>query len=171
MKDKQIKLTTEHFAIFKGEAEYWLDRFSLRNWEVYYGRIPDNDTGDAFANCTTDQISRNACLRLALYCHLTGEYDFPRDIHAAAFHEVCEVLLAELHKVSSLNRGLTDSTIHNVIRRLEHAVFRPGEITLKSRLAILNATNKAARRPPRSMRALEHFIKYATTTETEGNAT
>ena len=53
----------------------------------------------------------------------------------------------------------------------EIALYRPGEITLKTRLAILNATNKAATPPrdPRSLAALKQFIKYHN--QTEGNAT
>jgi len=125
MKDKRIKLTDEHFVIFKGEAEYWLDRFSLRNWEVYYGRIPAGDDEEAFANCVADGCARNACIRIALFYYLTGEYEFPRDIQLVAFHEVCEVLLADLHQASVQNKTLADTMIHEVIRRLERAVFWP----------------------------------------------
>jgi hypothetical protein len=52
------------------------------------------------------------------------------------------------------------------------ALYRPGEIKEKTRLAILNNANAAAGRGPRTMAALHQFILYNTTpNKTEGNAT
>lgn len=123
MSEKRIKLTDEHFALFQAEVEYWLDRFSLRNWDVYYGRIAKDDERDAFADCSTKISGRNACISLAGTYGADELYDMPHDVQEYAFHEVCELLLAELNAASLEKR--VDTMVHEIIRRLEHAVFQP----------------------------------------------
>lgn len=109
--------------MFEAEAEYWLDELSLHNWTVIGERIPADEC--AFADCDWDYYNRCARIRLALRCIFVDPKELVFRVHESAFHEICEILLAELRANSRYARSETDESVHEVIRRLEHAVFRP----------------------------------------------
>jgi len=127
MSKERTELTEDQYVLFQEEAEYWLDKFNLRNWEVYYGRISDKEgeEGEGFADCRADGVNRVACLRLALSYYSVDKLRFPRVIHKAAFHEVCELMLSDLRSTSRYAELETDAIVHEIIRRLEHTVFIP----------------------------------------------
>jgi hypothetical protein len=123
LKDKLTKLTNKHLAAFRAEAEYWLDVFHLRDWRVTYHWDDVPEDGRLFASCAENGRDRAATLflvRKVAQEEVTAEF-----LCKAAFHKVCELLLADLYNLSQYNNATTDRAVHAIIRRLEHAVFRP----------------------------------------------
>ena len=113
-----MKLTSQHFDLFKAECEKQLDRLGLKSWKVYY---QFKQLKDSFGNAQWNYAGRVATITLA--------NDFPKpfdnlesQIKETALHECLEILLAPISDIAS-SRGYSpvdcDKEIHSVIRTLE----------------------------------------------------
>ena len=113
-----MKLTQEHFILFRSECKRQLDRLGLKSWKVYYQfKKLDN----CFGRCQWDFSGRVATITLAM------EFPKPFDnleqqIKETALHECLELLLSPLTDLA-ITRGFSrdefDKEMHSIIRTLE----------------------------------------------------
>lgn len=125
--------TPEHFTIFKEEAQYWIDKFGLKGYKVFFlhaDRDLDEDgKSRGFANYNASMVGRNAVLCLTKTWNDQGLQDgiTEEQIRSSAFHEVWELLLHRLFHMAE-NRAYTEYDFeeekHNVIRIMENVVWR-----------------------------------------------
>lgn len=118
--------TAEHFEIFKAEVKHHVREFGLLDWAVCI-RHEDNLPG-SLGECEVLIINKTAIIRLAVDwsgAELTND-----EIKKVAYHEVCELLLADLGQVWQWHMGTEDEKKqlvakfkHDVIRRLENRYF------------------------------------------------
>ena len=114
-----MKTTKKHFEIFKKEVEKWIKNFGLFDWEIQveHGNISNNDNS---AECQYNIMAKNAVLRLNTNFTETQPFT-DKDVRAAAFHEVAELLLCRLGFLAE-NRYITYNEIeierHSIIARL-----------------------------------------------------
>ena len=122
MAKKTSKTTEEHFKIFKEECEYWLTKFNLKCYSIYYVH---DECEDAYATIQYDCVNRMATI---FFNTDFGDIGISEDhIRETAFHEVCELLLGRLAWLAeSRYLGSTDieEELHNIIRTLENTVFK-----------------------------------------------
>ena len=120
MKD-YYKTTTRHYEIFQKEAVKWIKRFGLFDWSIKFFHEAWDE------NCRA-RIRYNRATRVASI-NLETSWNTPIVIHElkkAAFHEVMELLIAELCLIASsrsYDEGDLEQESHTVIRRLEYGVF------------------------------------------------
>jgi hypothetical protein len=114
------ELTTKQFNLFTQECNYWLNYFSLKNWEIIYSF---NEEDGARASYQSNISGRIIIINLAkswINCE-------PNDylIKKSAFHEVIEILFAEISFNLKLYYGesIVDTLIHDIIRRMENTIF------------------------------------------------
>lgn len=117
-----------HFEIFKLECIYWLNRYGLLGWEIHFDHsiIEKNR-----ASCVTYGPGRMCALTLGTEWH--GLEPTPESIGKSAYHEVCELLLADLVEVAT-NRKFDPDDIeakaHAIIRTLENVHWPERELEL-----------------------------------------
>lgn len=116
------KTTRKDFRIFKDECQKWINFWGLVNWKVYYEH---------------DYIEIPACIvynldAMIATITLTTMYDNDfysiHNIRLNAFHEVCELMLAELmiyaNERFDVDKRNLDKACHGIIRRLENKMFK-----------------------------------------------
>lgn len=115
MSDDEHTTTNDHFVAFKDECERWIDKLGLYGWKFTYFH---EDWGNAKATNAVDFAGRLASINLSTTWRNVEPTYF--EVRCSAFHEVCEVML------HSFRRGEdTTEEVHDVIRRLERAMFKP----------------------------------------------
>lgn len=119
-----MKTTKKDFELFKKEFWKWFNYFGLKNWVVTF-----NHSGiDAIAFCTPDIENRAALIELSKEVH---DLDHTEErIRRAAFHEVCELLLADMRQMAyaTFSYEIVNKTNHEIVRTLENTVFRDTQI-------------------------------------------
>jgi hypothetical protein len=117
-----MKIKGEEFEFFKKEVGWWVEYFGLYEWDwrVFHSKEED-DEGLAWVKA--EEISGIAAVYLAKGWGV--DPITPKNLSRSAFHEVCEVLLAELDWLSRkcVRDGKVDAATHRVIRRLENRIF------------------------------------------------
>lgn len=126
------KTTKKHFKLFQEEAEYWIERFHLREWKITI--LHENST---LPSLKDSALAWNGCqfedriTRIGLSTNW-GKYDpiTEYELSKSAFHEVCELLLGDLVMSANMDAAPTQKAQntadhHSVIRRLEWAVWEP----------------------------------------------
>jgi len=113
-----MRLTQEHFELFKTECEKQLDRLGLKSWRIFY---EFKKLKDSFGNAQWKYAGRVATITLAI--------DFPKlfnnleeQIKQTALHECLEILLASISCMAGdrhYDQIEIDREIHSVIRVLE----------------------------------------------------
>ena len=113
-----MKLTNKDFEIFKKECEFWLDYFHLRDYKVTY---EFTNIDNAFANCASDSIGRQAIISLN-----SDDYEFDVDLEMSAFHEVCELMLGDIYAMLAdyYSPSACQQQTHYIIRKLENSVYK-----------------------------------------------
>lgn len=116
-----MKTTKQHFEVFKGECQKWIDILKLDNWDVHYRWYLDKNSR---GSCSTDLDGYVATLELSKewrnYDKLTDD-----DIKQTAKHEVIHLLLARLSQnararyVSSDDLGESEEEL---VRKLEKII-------------------------------------------------
>jgi len=124
--EKKYETTTEHFELFKTEAQRFIDLFGLWDWQVdFHHRFLEN----CRANCRFNCQGKQASLSLATEW---SEYDVLSEatISRSAFHEVCELLLADMYGAATdidmagrIREERLERASHAIIRRLENVVL------------------------------------------------
>jgi len=111
--------TQKDFELFKKEANKWIDRLSLNDWEYTFFHIDI----DADADCTSYFIDKKIVFRLAK--DVENEDLSKREyVKKIAQHEVFHALLENLYH-QARNRGFCQSDYfaeeHSVIHKLQKA--------------------------------------------------
>ena len=118
---KPYKTTAKHFKLFCDTATYWLKRLGVLDYEVEYQHVALEGLGQT----EYDVINRWAEMRLSADFGKTVPTD--REIKATAFHEVIELMMAELICIASSRYGVSGDDIerakHRIIRQIENAFF------------------------------------------------
>lgn len=121
-----MKTTPKHFALFKKECQYWIDKFGLKEWDIAFQQMnlesndPDSVTG---AQCVADLKNRVSAIVLQ------ADWDIKvtnRMVKQMAFHEVCHLLLWRLVWLAqqrSISEGEATAEAHTIIRRLENGIL------------------------------------------------
>ena len=90
-----MKTTAKDFKLFKQECQKWIEYFGLINWRIsYFGEQLDVD----YAVCSWDIEGRCASITFSKY--ISEDVEFP-NIKKCAFHEVCELFLADLQSLAN----------------------------------------------------------------------
>ncbi len=114
------ELSKKQIEYFGLQVKKWADFFRLADWEIL---TDSEDFDDAYAKCAADVCSRLSTISVAETWDIKPTQ---RMLSLTAFHEVAELLLAELHQVA-LSRVMTyedeEAARHRVIRTLESVIF------------------------------------------------
>lgn len=127
-KKKDDQTTPEEFEWFKMECTYWVKKFGITQWQIFFQHAESKADKDFAAWAITNYTNRSVVLGLGLDYHDSGEREF--NISRDAFHEVCELLLNDVVVIAKMDISqmqldeLTKST-HEVIRVLENTVWEP----------------------------------------------
>jgi hypothetical protein len=119
----EYELSDDHFNYFVLCCKGWLDHFGIKDWQVDYALKEDAD--DDFRAMTIIYCESNRVSEIIL----ANIWDVdPNDyqLSKTAFHEVLELLLADLSMMAAnreFNHDVFDRERHRVIRMLERAVF------------------------------------------------
>ncbi len=122
-----MKITTEDFRYFEKKVRYWLKYFQLGDWAVDVVNMEEPDGVDG--SCKSIFRQRNAAINISTDIGVFTESEEAKrvEIDTIAFHESCELLLAELRHAAT-DRHSTEETIeaaiHGVISRLTNTIFR-----------------------------------------------
>ena len=98
---EKFKTTKVDFKVFKVEVEYWIDRFSLREWKVFYKHEKSKKLSNVLAWIATDWKGRSCSIGLSPNW---SPHDIVSDfeICRSAFHEVCELLLSDIGSIARM---------------------------------------------------------------------
>ena len=114
--------TQEDFELFKKECKKWIDFFSLKSWYIDYSHDTLFDNNEACANIDLNARSANLVLGEEWSSDVCKE-----TVRMAAFHEVCELLLAPLVGCAYDRFNLSEEQIaentHVIIQTLLNTVF------------------------------------------------
>ena len=116
-----METTDLDFELFRDEALYWIDYFGLKDWEVDIVHV---ELDGVMANCTGMWKSKHATLRLNT--EWEDRYCTALEFRKSAFHEVCELLLMEVHIIAAsryCEEPDLDHAMHGVIQRLVNTIF------------------------------------------------
>ena len=120
-----MKVSRQDFEYFKERVRYWLRYFQLGDWDVDITNI--EDTSGAHGGCWSEYRQRQAIININTEFEPTGAKSWTEEVDHVAFHEACELLLAEL-RYAGTNRHCTEemleSAIHGVISRLTNTILR-----------------------------------------------
>lgn len=125
--DREVfETTNEHFTLFKDEAQYWIAKFGLFDWDIEFKHEP-NEELSMLAWCAYDNDS---CINR--YCQIGLNQTWAMEVEdhvvkQVAFHEVLEVLLLRIGYIAKLrdfNEADLIEEIHVIIRRFENTVFK-----------------------------------------------
>lgn len=116
MEEKKYKLTDKQFQIFKKEVKYWLKRYGLLDWELYF----------TFKKDTEFRAQLNYKFRAHIaHFYLSSEWGVIEPttiiIRKQAHHEVLELLLARFGTIAEsrcIMESELDETRHAVIQAL-----------------------------------------------------
>jgi hypothetical protein len=120
------EVTEEHFAKFKAWCDETIALFGLKDWHVRHG-LEDLSERDTIAQCAWD-VGPGKDAIFTLSTRLRDVEPTDKELRRCAFHEVCHLLLADVHNIAVYD-GLSrkqrerqlDRAFHAVIRRLENA--------------------------------------------------
>jgi hypothetical protein len=122
-----MKTTARDFRTFQAQCRFWIKYFGLKGWDVAFEHC---DLGGDDAQCEHDAEARMATLRMNMDVSEENIAD------KLAFHEVMELLLADLSTIAS-RRSATEteigSAIHNIIHTFEGTLFREKKIEAEKR--------------------------------------
>lgn len=130
---KRVRTSDVHFKIFCDEINYWIDKFQLREWRI---KLIHKDPQDPNLKNSFAWISTNCKGRICVIGLSTNWDDYTHDtvpvyeVLKSAFHEACELLLADIKSIAAIDICPTqdwelDKSIHSVIRRMEWVVWEP----------------------------------------------
>jgi len=127
LKKHSIMTTTKQFDDFKRHVLKWIDFFGLKEWKIFFYQrniLDHNGNGGHFAGLNWDVVHHACSFFFALEL---DEDDFKMlEIERHAFHEVCHLLLANLHE-TAMRRYTTlediEKSTEYIIRTLENTLF------------------------------------------------
>jgi len=122
-----MKVSKEFFNLFKEECYKWIKFFGLNNWCITF--LQDkNITSDTNAWVEIDNDNNMAAIYLNSEWVDNKEFLNDYSIKLIAFHEVCEVLLANMDFTARSRYNISEENIdkarHEVIHILENSIFK-----------------------------------------------
>jgi len=121
--NRKYETSETDFDVFQKESKYWISKFGLTNWEIMFRHNPEDDETDR-ALCYIEPQSHIATLVLPHSWYSVEPSDYL--IRRSAFHEVMEILLAEINILANerfTSRDKLETAIHSFIRVMENIVF------------------------------------------------
>ena len=122
---REHKITDAEFRVFTQEAQRWIDRFGLKDWEVIFEC--NDDFPDNRASCCASSLEDRVC-RIVL-TETWPARPSRMEIAMSAFHEVMELLFMQMRysitSIPGVDERLVDAEVHRIIRIFENAVWRP----------------------------------------------
>lgn len=119
---KKHKTTNKHFKLFCDTATYWLKRFGVLDYDVEYQH---KNVKEGLGETRYDVLNRWAEIQLSV--DFGGVVPTDREIKMTAFHEVIELMMAELICVAGSRYCVSgddiERTKHRIIRQVENAFF------------------------------------------------
>jgi len=116
-----MALKKKHFEIFTKTGEKWAKIYGLLDWDITYQFKTEKDLNYNAARCTVNHDARCAWISLNKDADLTIT-----DIKQFAFHEMTELLLAELQWLMT-ERFIDESEVnvarHRVINILQNVLY------------------------------------------------
>ena len=125
------KTTAEDFKLFKAEAEYWIEKFHLREWRFLFVHRDNPDVPNSCAWILRDPRGRITTIGLTVDWGEDGWEEISDfNVCKSAFHEICELMLADIIAIAEIDICPTDRADletygHALIRRMEWAVWEP----------------------------------------------
>lgn len=120
-----MKTTNEDFSLFKTECLKWIDFYGLTDWMVGFLHIKD---GDTLAWVELDYDNSVATVYFNKEWIDNKVFYNEEEIKLIAFHEVCEILVAQLDNCARSRFGITDEKLlqerHRLIHILENSVYK-----------------------------------------------
>ena len=123
--EKKFTLKQKHFDIFAEEFSYWIQTFSLNNWEYHFTFGADGPDDTSRAHLYRDHVSR-ICL-VFLNDSWDGTEPNEVNIRLVAFHEATEMLLSKMNDLANareFSKDEMEEAVHTVIRTLENTYFK-----------------------------------------------
>jgi len=122
-----MKTTKKHYKFFKKQANIWVDKFNLREYEVHFDHENSKALPTAIAWCGINWKGRTCTIGLAQ--DWTHNKINKRELSKSAFHEVCELLLGDITILGKIEltenqKDDMEQYTHAVIRRLEQVVWK-----------------------------------------------
>ena len=118
---------TDPFKYFKQQVYHWVDYLGLYNWDTNVHE--DDEEYDGYLAETYSNVeNKRADIYLAM--DWNGTKMTQDRLNNTAFHEVLEVMLAEIRYIAGkrdIRFGEIDSAIHSIIRILTAKIFREGK--------------------------------------------
>lgn len=112
------------FKYFEECVNLWVSYFGLHNWSVSVHRDDDGYDG-VLAETLSHVENKRADIYLAM--DWNGAEMTKYSLNETAFHEVLEVMLAEIRYIAGrrdIRFGEIDSAIHSIIRILTEKIFK-----------------------------------------------
>jgi hypothetical protein len=119
----------DQFEVFRQEASYWLREYGLLGWEIHFIH---EERENARASCTTYGAGRICLFTLATtWTAIEPTYE---SIAESAFHEVWELLLADLVEATQARKydaEEVEAKTHAIIRTMENVHWKGEERVAK----------------------------------------
>ena len=118
-----MKITQKHFDLFKARCEYWINRFELNNWKVYF-EIKNFKEKNILGDCNAVLDGYVATLTIAKeWTERTKITNEEIDEHAK--HEVIHLLLARMSLVGRARFAAQDEHYEaeeELTRKITHII-------------------------------------------------
>lgn len=116
----------QHFKLFQKECEKWIEYFGLKDWDIGYSHY-DGENEDNLDTLARIQFSTKARAATIFLMKKWGCKPTNLLVKRYAFHEVCELMLADIYVLANsryIEEDNLDRMFHTVIRKLENTVFK-----------------------------------------------
>lgn len=121
-----MKTSKKHFELFEKYVREWIEKLGLHSWDVSVEHVNDGDDRYLGWTNTASFRDRNATICLGKDWGPTKVTDV--DLSRVAFHEVCHVLLSDLHQIAGMRFGVTgdiiEKEVHTIIGVLETVLWK-----------------------------------------------
>lgn len=120
-----MKVTTEHFLMFKTYFDQFADLFSLGDWDIDIIHEVDEERPDALATTSGLVGQHQATVRMSK--EWPKAYVNKEQIKRIALHECLEVVCMELRVLGEaryIGKGEIDRAVHVVIQRLSNLLLQ-----------------------------------------------
>lgn len=122
-----MKVDQVAYQFFCERVKHWAELFGMKDWKICL-KQDLNMPPHAIADIYMKTVDRIALVRLCEELPLdAAEEDYNLDKHA--FHEACHIMLCDLEVCAGtdISKGLRQSYVHSIIRRLENVFEEEGD--------------------------------------------
>jgi hypothetical protein len=130
-----VKIKTDDFSVFVKECKKWIDIFGMYDWEFKFVPASPEDENDELGERRFKAwvtFDSEAALAVVYFNTKWREYEeielSEEDIKLTAFHEVCEILLADIMRLVHARMNVCEEDVnlvkHKLIHRFEEVIFK-----------------------------------------------